>query len=72
MKKPARKRAPSPVNPVDSATKQEVCHEGSPTRPRWGAYHLAPAGASLGQKGVQYPRPETSNLKPSWLIKTHN
>ena len=32
MGKPGRDRAPSPVNPGDSATRQEVCFEGPPTR----------------------------------------
>ena len=38
MAKPGRGRAPSPVNPGDSATRQEVCHEVPPTRPRWGGF----------------------------------
>ena len=38
MGKAGRDRAPSPVNPEDSATKQEVCPEGPPTRPRGGGH----------------------------------
>ena len=41
MGKQGRDWAPSPVNSGDSATRQEVCHEGPPTRTRWGGYHLA-------------------------------
>ena len=52
MGKPGRDRAPSPLNPGDSATRQEVCHEGPPTRTRWGGYHLARLGAPPGPKGV--------------------
>ena len=33
MGKPGRDRAPSPVNPGDSATRQESCHEGPPLGP---------------------------------------
>ena len=52
MGKPGRDRAPSPVNPEDSATRQEVCHEGPPTRSWWGGYHLARPGGPPGRKGV--------------------
>ena len=52
MGKPGRDRAPSPVNPGDSATKQEVCHEGPPTRSRWGGYHLARPGGCPGMKDI--------------------
>ena len=52
MGKPGRDRAPSPVNPGDSATRQEVCHKGPPTRSRWGGYHLARPGGPPGPKGV--------------------
>ena len=52
MGKPGRDGAPSPVNPGDSATRQEVCHEGPPTRSRWGGYHLARRGGPPGLKGV--------------------
>ena len=34
-------RGPRPVNPGDSATRQEVRLEGPPTRTGWGGYHLA-------------------------------
>ena len=52
MGKPGRDRAPSPVNPRDSATKQEVCHEGPPTRPQWAGYHLAPPGGPWEPKNA--------------------
>ena len=45
-------RAPSPVNPGDSATRQEVRLGGPPTRTRWGGYHLARPGGPPGPKGV--------------------
>ena len=41
-----------PREPGDSATRQEVCHEGPPTRSRWGGYHLARPGGPPGPKGV--------------------
>ena len=50
--KPERDRAPSPVNPGDSATRQEVCHEGPPTMSRWGGYHLAQPDGPPGPKNV--------------------
>ena len=34
MGKLGRDRGPSPVNPGDSATRQELFHEGPPTRSR--------------------------------------
>ena len=40
------------VNPGDSATRQEVCHEGPPTRSPWGGYHLAGPGGPQGPKNV--------------------
>ena len=52
MGKPGRDRAPSPVNPGDSATRQEVCHEGPPTRSRWGGYHLARPGGPPEPKNI--------------------
>ena len=64
MGKPGRDRAPSPVNPGDSATRQEVCHEGPFTRSRWRGYHLARPGGTPEPNGVQYPRNQTSKLKP--------
>ena len=64
MGKPGRDRAPSPVNPGDFATRQEVCPEGPPTRTRWGGYHLARPGGPPVPKGVWYPQNQTSNLKP--------
>ena len=72
MGKPGRDRAPSPVNPGDSATRQEVCHEGPPTRSRWGGYHLARPGGPPGPKGVYYPKPQTSNLKPHLIVTSHS
>ena len=48
MGKPGRDRAPSPVNPGGSATRQEMCLEGPPTRTCRGGYHLArPGGVNL-------------------------
>ena len=64
MGKPGRDRAPSPVDPGDSATRQEVCHEGPPTTSRWGGNHLAQPGSPPGSKNVSYPKCQTSNLKP--------
>ena len=52
MGKPGRDGTPSPVNPGDSATRQEVRHKGPPTRTRWGGYHLARPGSPPGLKGV--------------------
>ena len=42
----------APVNPGDFATRQEVCHEGPPTRPRWGRYHVARPAGLPGLKGA--------------------
>ena len=45
--------------------------EGPPTRTRWGGYHLARPGGSPGQRGVQYPQNQTSNLAgavPWWCV----
>ena len=64
MGKPGGDRAPSPVNPGDSANRQKVCHERRPTRSWWGGYHLARPGGPPGPKGVQYPQKQFSNLKP--------
>ena len=52
MGKPVGDRAPSPVNPGDSATRQEMCHDWPPTRTRWGGYHLTRPGGPPGPKGV--------------------
>ena len=68
MGKPGRDRVPSPVNPRDSATLQEVCHEGPRTRSWWGRYHLARPGGPPGPKSAQYPQNQTSNLKPHLVI----
>ena len=67
MGKPGRDRAPSSVNPGDSATRQEVRLGGPPTRTRWGGYHLARPGGPPGPKGVWYPQNQTSNLKPLYV-----
>ena len=66
MGKLGRDGAPSPVNPGDSATMQEVCQEGSPTRTRWGGYHLPHPVAPRGQKAssTRKIKPQTSNLQP--------
>ena len=66
MGKPGRDGAESPVNPGDSATRQEVRHEGPPTRTRWGGYHLARPGGPSGRKAssTRKIKPQTSNLLP--------
>ena len=62
MGKTGRDRAPSPVNPGDSATtRQEVCHEGPAARSRWGGYQLARPGGPPGPE--ERVVPEKSNLK---------
>ena len=67
MKKLERDRAPSPLNPWDSATRQDVCHEGPPTRSRWRGYHLARPGGPVAEERLV---PETSNLKPQTTTGT--
>ena len=57
-----RDGGPSPVNPGDSATRQEVRHEGLPIRSRWGGYHLARPGGPSG--AVRRLVPAKSDLKP--------
>ena len=47
-----RDRVPSPVNQGDSATRQDVCHEGPPTRSWREGYHLAPPGGPPGPKSA--------------------
>ena len=66
MGKPGRDGAPSPVNPGDSATRQEVRLKRPPTRTRWGRYHLADQVAPRGRKAssTRKIKPQTSNLKP--------
>ena len=54
--KPGRDGAPSSVNPGDSTTRQEVSHEGPPTRTWFGGYHLA---RSRGPPGPQTSNPNT-------------
>ena len=62
MGKPGRDGAPSPVNPGDSTTRQEVRLGGPPTRTRWGGYHLArPGGPPWAERLLV---PAKSNLKP--------
>ena len=70
MGKPGRDRAPSLVNPGDSACRQTVCHEGPPTRSRWGGYHLFDQMALWGRKAssTRKVKPQISNLKKLWLI----
>ena len=70
MGKPGRDRARSPVNPGDSATRQEVCHEGPATRFQSGGYHLARPGGPLETKGVYYTKPEISNLEPQQRLRS--
>ena len=64
MGKPERERAPSPVNPGDSVTGQEVCHEGPPTRSPWGGYHLSDQAAPRGGRtsSTRKVKPQTPNL----------
>ena len=57
--KPGRDGAPSPVNPGDSATRQEMRLGGPPTRTRWGGYHLARPGGPRGRKASS-----TRKIKP--------
>ena len=71
MRTPGRDGAPSPVNPGDSAARQEVSVGGPPTRTRWGGYHLARPGGPPGLKGVKYPQNQTSNLKPQTSRSPH-
>ena len=52
MGKPGGDRAPRPVPPGNSATMQEVCHEGPWTRPCRVGYHLARQGGPPGPKGI--------------------
>ena len=62
--KPGRDGAPGPVNPGDSATRQEVRLGGPPTRTRSGEYHLARPGGPRGRKAssTRKIKPRTSNL----------
>ena len=64
MGKPRRDRAPSPVKPGDSATRQEVCREGRPTRLggediTW-PYQVAPR--SRRAPSIRKTKPQTPNL----------
>ena len=52
MGKLGRDRGSSPVNPGDSATRQEVCHKVPPTRPCLGGYHVAQPCSTPGPKDV--------------------
>ena len=65
MGKPGSDRAPSPVNPGDCATGQDVCHEGPPTRSRWGGYHQARPGDPGAEERLV---PDTLNLKPQTFL----
>ena len=56
-----RDRASSPVNPGDSATRQQACFEGPRNGPRWGAYHW-PYKVAPGDERRLVPK--ASNLKP--------
>ena len=51
-----------PREPGGLRQRQEVCHEGPPTRTRWGGYHLARRGGPPESNGVQYLQKQTSNL----------
>ena len=64
MEKPGRDRAPSPLDPGDSATRQEVYHERPPVRSWWGGYHLARPRHPRGPKvsGTRHLKPRASNL----------
>ena len=69
MEKPGRDRAPSPVDPGDSATKQEVCHEGPPTWVLVG--RIAPGPTRWPPGDEERLVPETSNLKPQTYCGLH-
>ena len=64
MGKPGSDRAPSPVNPGNSATRQEMCQEGPPTRSRCGRYHMARPGGPPQPKSALYPENQIFNLQP--------
>ena len=72
MGKPGRDGAPSPVNPGDSATRQEVRLGGPPTRTRWENITWPDQVAPRGRKAssTRKIKPQTSNLDtlshPSW------
>ena len=63
MGKPARDRALSPVNPGDSATREEVCHEGSSTRSRWEDITWPDQVAFRGRRAssTRKVKPQTTN-----------
>ena len=64
MGKPGKDGAPSPVNPGDSATRQEVPLGGPPTRTRWGGYHLARPGGPRGRKASSTRKIKNQNSNP--------
>ena len=59
MEKPGRDRAPSPVNPGDSATRQEVCHEGPGGEDITWPDQVAPRGRKASS--TRKIKPQTSN-----------
>ena len=68
MGKPGRDGAPSPVNPGDSATRQEVCHEGPPTRSRLG--RISPGPTRWPSAAERRLVPTKSNLKTQTFVLT--
>ena len=62
MGKPGRQGAPSSVSPGDSATRQEVCHEGPPTRTLLGRISPGPIRWPPGAERRLVPA--KSNPKP--------
>ena len=65
MGKPGRDRAPSPVNPGDSATRQEVRHGGTPLGPGGEDITWPDQVAPWGRKAssTRKIKPQNSNLK---------
>ena len=69
MGEPSRDRAPRPVKPGDSATKQQVPHEGPPNRLCSGGYQLVRPGCLLGLEGGYYLKCQTFSMKPEIFVK---
>ena len=66
MGKPGRDRAPGPENAGDSATRQQVCPEGPPTRTRGGRISPGPTGWPPGAERRLVPA--KSDLKPQIFV----
>ena len=65
MGKPGGDRAPSPLNPGDSATRQEVCHEGPPPRSQAGS--ISPGPTRFPPGAEERLVPAKSNVTPQTL-----